>query len=220
MPTISIIIPVLSEAGRIESLLTSLPADVEVVVVDGGSNDATVALAQQHAQGIEVSRGRAVQMNAGARLATGNTLLFLHADTILPMGFCELLAQFSSSDKAWGRFNVRLDGKQWPYRMIETMMNLRSRWSGIATGDQAIFVRREVFEAVDGYPLIDLMEDIELSCHLKKVSAPYCIDHQVVSSARRWQQNGITRTILLMWWLRLQYLLGVSPGYLLSQYYR
>ena len=220
MPSISIIIPVLNEAERIESLLTSLPGDSEIIVVDGGSSDATVKLAEQHAQVIEVARGRAVQMNAGARLATGDVLLFLHADTTLPVGFSELLTQFTMSDLDWGRFDVRLDGKQWPYRMIETMMNLRSRWSGIATGDQAMFVKREVFEAVGGYPLIALMEDIELSCLLKKLSHPYCIDRHVISSARRWQQNGIANTILLMWWLRLQYFLGVSPGYLRNQYYK
>lgn len=217
-------IPVLNEAARLPGLLSSLPFDAEVIVVDGGSSDDSVAVASQghlcRVKVIESRKGRAIQMNAGAAEATGDILLFLHADTRVPQSLTVDLQRFWLSGAAWGRFDVRLDADNLAFRVIETMMNWRSRLTGIATGDQAIFVKRSVFERVGGYAVMPLMEDIELSGQLRKISAPFCFRVCASTSARRWLDNGIARTVINMWWWRLQYFMGVSPGYLVRQYYR
>lgn len=185
---------------------------IEVIVVDGGSNDRTVALSEPLADRVvQTTAGRARQMNAGSRVASGDVLLFLHADTTLPTDFFELIAgDFWCSKRGWGRFDVKLSGPATIYRIIESMMNLRSRITGICTGDQAIFVRRELFEETGGFAEIPLMEDIELSKRLKTVTKPFCISSAVVTSSRRWEKQGVARVIVTMWWLRLQYFLGVS----------
>lgn len=219
---VSVVIPTLNEAGGITQTLVRVreAGECEIVVVDGGSADGTPEIARLHADIVLFSpRGRARQMNAGAQEATGEIVLFLHADTVLPDGFSELLNQALCYPKVvGGRFDVRLDAPGWPFRMIETLMNVRSRLTRIATGDQAIFIRREVFLAVGGYPEVDLMEDLELSRKLKQVGKVACLHARVTTSARRWQQNGVAKTVALMWVLRLCHFLGVPPEHLKTFY--
>jgi rSAM/selenodomain-associated transferase 2 len=224
MPRLSIIIPTLNEGTRITSALDALVElrwfGVEIIVVDGGSGDATIQRARMRADHvIRARRGRATQMNAGAAIATGEILLFLHADTKLPPEAERVIFDsLAHAPHEWGRFDVAIEGNHPMFRIIATTMNLRSRISGIATGDQAIFVKRDVFHAVGGFPEIPLMEDIALSKALKRRSRPLCIPDRVVTSGRRWETNGIARTIVLMWRLRLAYSLGADPARLARQY--
>ena len=219
---LSIVIPVLEESAGIAATLAPLQAlrarGVEVVVVDGGSTDGTVARATPLADRVLVApRGRASQMNAGAAVARGDALLFLHADTRLPEGADALVAR-ALAERAWGRFDVRIEGASALLPLVATMMSLRSRLTGIATGDQAMFMRREAFEAAGRFPAIPLMEDIELSARLKRLSPPACQRETVATSGRRWDRHGALRTILLMWSLRLRYFLGASPDALARAY--
>jgi rSAM/selenodomain-associated transferase 2 len=220
---LSIIIPVLNEADVIQKQLLelkkSLNADNEIIVVDGGSHDDTVILAENLADRVIISpqKGRAFQMNAGAALAQGDTLLFLHSDTCLPNHFTHF--DFIKNEKKWGFFRVRLSGTQWQFRIIETMMNLRSQFTAIATGDQGIFIKRQFFEDLKGFAEIPLMEDVELCKRLRKYASPLIVKETVTTSSRRWEQHGIVKTILLMWRLRLDYFFGVSPSVLVKRYY-
>ncbi|MDZ7851106.1 MAG: TIGR04283 family arsenosugar biosynthesis glycosyltransferase [Halomonas sp.] len=230
-PKLSIIIPTLNEAGTIETLLFELrscqagdekdccEAGVEVVVVDGGSHDDTIARARPMASKIIVTApGRARQMNAGAREARGPLLLFLHADTRLPEGADRLVERALSGAHCWGRFDIRLEGRHPILPVIAAAMNLRSRLTGIATGDQALFMTRDAFDAVGGFPDQPLMEDIEISCRLKRLSPPACLRDKVISSGRRWDQNGAWATIRLMWQLRWRYWRGASADDLAREY--
>lgn len=216
--------PVLNEAASIEGTLRSLSGfrakGAEVIVVDGGSSDDTLFRARPLAdQVLAATRGRASQMNAGASCATGDILLFLHADTHLPEAAAMTMLQtISRGSSVWGRFDVRIEGQHPFFRVIAALMNWRSRLTGIATGDQAIFVRREVFQAIGGYPNIPLMEDIEISKRLKRTSRPLCIRERVATSGRRWEKHGILWTILLMWRLRAAYFWGADPFDLAQQY--
>jgi len=225
-PTLSIVVPVLNEATAIGHTLGALrtwrAAGDEVLVVDGGSADETVACASALASRVLVApRGRARQMNAGAALARGACLVFLHADTV-PAPDCRdaLLAALADPRHRWGRFDVRLSGRHPAFRVIETLMNTRSRVTGIATGDQAIFVERALFDAVGGFPDIALMEDVALSRALKRVARPVALHARVVTSSRRWETRGIVRTVLLMWSLRAAYALGADPDRLARWYRR
>ncbi len=193
---------------------------VELIAVDGESSDASVTIAKPRVdQVLRATPGRAVQMNRGAQAAHGEILWFLHADTIPPANADSLIYQALEDNKRhWGRFDVRLSGTHPFLRIVETLMNERSRWTGIATGDQGIFVRRCAFEQVGGYPPIALMEDIALSDRLKHLSAPVCLRDRLVTSSRRWERKGIVRTILLMWFLRFAYFLGASPVWLQRLY--
>jgi len=221
---LSVIVPALDEAESIVATLDSLrelqSRGHEVIVVDGGSRDGTAALAAGLADRVlAAGAGRAVQMNAGARAATGDVFLFLHADSRLPGAADRLVLQgLAASGAAWGRFDVRVASGHPLLRMVEIMMNVRSRLTRICTGDQAIFVRREAFDAVGGYPAQALMEDIAISTRLRRLSAPLCLRERCVTSARRWESEGVLRTIALMWWLRLQYALGVTPARLARGY--
>lgn len=214
--------PTLNEAAHIAQTLALVrqAGECELVVVDGGSSDGTFEIAQRHADlAVWAPRGRAKQMNIGARAATGEVLLFLHADTVLPNNFSALLHHaLADATVIGGRFDVRLDAVGWRFRMIETLMNIRSRLSRISTGDQAMFVRREVFLALGGFPELELMEDIEFSRRLKRMGKIACLREQVKTSARRWRQGGVFRTIFLMWTLRLAYFLGVPPQRLKAFY--
>ncbi len=213
--SISVIIPVLNEELAIRSALESVLrlAPDELFVVDGGSRDRTPELATS--MGVHViaaSRGRGSQMNQGARVARGEVLLFLHADTRLPeTAFDDIRAAMCDPHIAGGRFDVKLDGEGWPLKLIGHMISLRSRLSRVATGDQAIFIRREIFNNLGGYPEIPLMEDVALSRALKRAGQIACLKSRVTTSARRWQMEGVWRTIFKMWLLKSLYLLGVSP---------
>ena len=224
MSKLSIIMPVLDEGEGIAAALDAL-ADLralgtEVIVVDGGSRDATVQRARLRADHvISAARGRAVQMNAGAAKASGDVLLFLHADTKLPPAADHVVLDgLARSDRAWGRFDIRIAGHHLLLVVVGWLMSVRSRLTGIATGDQAIFVRRDAFQAAGGFEQIPLMEDIELSKRLKRMSRPLCLAERVVTSGRRWEKNGVVPTILLMWRLRLAYFLGTDPKELARRY--
>jgi rSAM/selenodomain-associated transferase 2 len=222
---LTIVMPCLDEGAGIAAVLAALQpyraAGHEVIVVDGGSRDGTPEAARPLVDRVLVaSRGRAVQMNAGAAAASGDVLLFLHADTRLPSAADRLILDgLRGRGRPWGRFDVRLSGPAPMLRVVERLMNIRSRLSGIATGDQAIFVTRQAFEAVGRYPEIPLMEDIALSKRLKRIGRPLCLRERVVTSSRRWEQAGVWRTILFMWRLRLAYFLGADPSALARRYY-
>lgn len=222
---LSIIVPMLNEATGLPCLLTRLSMlkseGCEVLIVDGGSDDGCAELAARAGLQVLTSpRGRARQMNHGAAHATGDVLLFLHADTVLPEGATITVDQtMQSSGAVWGRFDVVIDGPHPMLRVVALLMNLRSRWTGIATGDQAMFVTRKAFDAVGGFPDQPLMEDIELSSRLLQFSRPACIDSAVLTSGRRWESHGIWRTILLMWRLRWAYWRG-APADELAQLYK
>ena len=239
--TLSIVIPLLNEADNLPKLMGHLahlnPAPYQVILVDGGSADNSVAIAKELIESlidsspsvisrqvidwqiIESTAGRALQMNAGAELATGDVLLFLHADTQLPN---HAIADITSAVRqaAWGRFDVRLESSTWMLKVVSQMINWRSRFSGIATGDQAIFIKKSLFEQLGGYPQQPLMEDIELCKRLKAVGKPACLRSKVITSARRWQQYGTWRTIGLMWHLRFDYWRGVSADNIKQRYYK
>lgn len=225
MNKLSIIIPALNEAAYIHSTLAALQplrkSGHEIILIDGGSNDNTCELAApwiDHLQ--QAPPCRAVQMNAGAVLATGDILLFLHADTYLPPGAgCSVIEALRQPEKAWGRFNVQFTGHAWLLKLVATIMNLRSCLSGIATGDQAIFIKRGLFITLGGYPDIPLMEDIALCKYLRRHSRPVCLKQRLTTSSRRWEKNGILKTIVLMWRLRLAYFLGANPRDLVKYYY-
>lgn len=220
---LSIVVPVLNEATCIANALALLAPlrmrGVEVLVVDGGSTDATVALAAPWADAVIASpSGRARQMNAGAARARGKILLFLHADTQLPPLADQTVMDALAEDARWGRFDVQISGAPPMLRVVARLMNLRSRWSGIATGDQAIFVSRALFDAVGGFPDQALMEDIEISRRLRAVAAPVCLRAQVRTSGRRWETRGVWTTIFLMWRLRWRYWRGESAASLAEAY--
>jgi rSAM/selenodomain-associated transferase 2 len=238
---LSIIVPVLNEASALPPLLEALCAlaeqGCEVIIADGGSTDGTLDVVRRHVRDagasaraslvlLHAARGRATQMNAGAAHASGDVLLFLHADTALPDGALPAIEQaLDGADGKggklathWGRFDVRISGRAPMLVVIGHMMNWRSRWSGIATGDQAMFVRRTSFVAVGGFPEQPLMEDIALSNKLRAVSRPACIAQCVLTSGRRWEARGLWRTIWLMWRLRFAYWRGVPASKLADAY--
>lgn len=223
---LSVVMPVLNEADGIAEALGALAPlrarGVEVVVADGGSSDATFAISRRLADvAIAAPRGRGAQMNAGAAASSGEVLLFLHADTRLPCDadalVCNGLARSGHASGAfWGRFDVRIAGAHPLFPIIAAMINLRSRLTGIATGDQAIFMSRAAF--TPGFPEIALMEDIAMTKRLKRIGPPLCIASPVVTSGRRWEKHGVMKTIVLMWGLRLAYFLGASPAWLARSY--
>ena len=217
--TLSIVIPVLNEAQGIREALRALAPlrarGCEVIVVDGGSADATRELAAPLCDRVLSSaRGRALQMNCGASHASGAALLFLHVDTLLPPDG-DLLVDRALENRLWGRFDVQIEGRHRLLKVVAWAMNLRSRLSGIATGDQAIFVRRDAFP---GFEAIALMEDIAFSRRMKRLGAPACLRERVCTSGRRWETRGVLRTIVLMWRLRLLYYLGTPPERLARLY--
>ena len=234
--TVSIIIPVLNEADNLPHLFANIdslnPTPQQAILVDGGSNDDSIGIIQSFIKELtldnyrkidwrmtESRAGRAQQMNAGAALATGDILLFLHADTQLPtQAIAEVTTAIKSSE--WGRFDVQLNSRQPMLWLVSRMINWRSRLSRIATGDQAIFIKRKLFEQIGGYPKQSLMEDVELCKQLKGVAKPACLKSKVITSARRWQQYGTWRTIVLMWHLRFDYWRGVSADNIKARYYK
>jgi rSAM/selenodomain-associated transferase 2 len=221
---LSVIMPVLNEEAAIAHALAALQPlraqGHELVVVDGGSRDRTVQLVQGLADRIAVTQpGRALQMNHGAGLATGDALLFLHVDSSLPDGAVEAIATALASGARWGRFDVAIEGRPRILKLVSLMMNLRSRLTGIATGDQGIFMQRDLFEKACGYAPIPLMEDVAMSKRLKRLAGrPACLAARVVTSGRRWEAHGPWRTIVVMWRLRLAYALGADPARLARLY--
>jgi rSAM/selenodomain-associated transferase 2 len=224
MSKLSIIMPVLDEGEGIAAALDALAAlrarGSEVIVVDGGSRDTTVQQARPRADRVILaSRGRAAQMNAGAKQASSDVLLFLHADTRVPADVDHVVLKgLEGSGRVWGRFDIKIDGRAPVLAVVAWFMNLRSRLTGIATGDQAMFVRRGAFQAVGGFPAIALMEDIALCKRLKRVSRPLCLRERVTTSGRRWEKKGVLSTIILMWRLRLGYFFGADPKELARRY--
>ena len=230
--TLTIVMPVLNEATGITAALQALAPlvarGVQLVVADGGSTDHTAACAQpiamdagvqDHVKVIHAPRGRALQMNAGAQQSAGDVLLFLHADTLLPPHADALVQQaLASGLHVWGRFDVRIEGRSRLLPVIAAFMNRRSRWSGIATGDQAMFMTRAAFDAVAGFGAQPLMEDIAMSSRLRQLSAPACLPARVLTSGRRWETRGVWRTVLLMWRLRFAYWRGTPPERLAQRY--
>ena len=211
----SIIIPTLNEEQNIKSCLLALQhlrGECEIIIVDGDSGDSTQMIATPLADKVIISpKGRAKQMNNGARQAKGEIFIFLHADTYLPKNALQLIRQKISNDLQWGRFDIHFIGNHPMYKVIAQMMNWRSRLTGIATGDQVIFVTSQIFELAGRYPEINLMEDIVLCKALRKINTPICLKDKVISSGRRWEHNGLNKTILLMWSIRLRYALGGDP---------
>ncbi len=224
MPKLSLILPTLNEEANIGATLEAVQPlrrrGVEILVVDGGSSDRTTTIASPLSDAvIEAPCGRAAQMNAGAARVCGDVLLFLHADTRLPPNADRLILEgLAQSGRLWGRFDVAIASRHPLLRVTACLMNWRSRLTGIATGDQAIFVRRNAFQSCGGFPDLPLMEDVALSSALKRISRPLCLSHQVVTSARRWEKQGVVRTIFLMWRLRLAYFLGADPALLAERY--
>ncbi|MGH8750090.1 MAG: TIGR04283 family arsenosugar biosynthesis glycosyltransferase [Burkholderiales bacterium] len=221
---LSVIIPTFNEAAEIGACLNHLQAlrarGCEISVVDGGSTDDTAALARPHADRVIITaRGRALQMNSGAQAANAEVLLFLHADARLAENAdAAILEGLRRSGKSWGHFDVRISSRHPLLRMVESLMNLRSRVTKVATGDQGLFVTRELFHAIGGFPPIALMEDIALSKILRQHGAPLCLKKKISVSARRWETRGVWRTIFLMWRLRLAYFLGADPKRLALAY--
>ena len=222
---LSVIIPVLNEAKHLERILSRLRAicpGAEVIIVDGGSEDGTNTVARRFpwVRYLSSRRGRARQMNAGAKVANGEVLLFLHADTLLPAGAnAAILGAFNDPEVVAGRFDVRFDTPRPVFKVIAFFINLRSRLTNICTGDQALFVRRKTFEELRGYPEIPLMEDVELAKRLKRKGAMSCLRLKVITSARKWEQGGVLRVVLLMWMLRFLYCVGVGPERMHRWYY-
>ncbi|MBU6439408.1 MAG: TIGR04283 family arsenosugar biosynthesis glycosyltransferase [Betaproteobacteria bacterium] len=221
---LSIVVPVRNEAAALRQALLALQdlraAGVELIVVDGCSEDATPDLAQGLADRVlRTDPGRALQMNAGAQASDRALLLFLHIDTALSAGAVPALLAALDGGFAWGRFDVSIEPATPLLRLVGGMMNLRSRISGICTGDQALFMRRDAFDAVGGFPRQDLMEDVEISRRLRRLGRPASLRLRVRTSSRRWLRHGVLRTVLLMWWLRLRYALGAEPT-LLARLYR
>ena len=221
---LSIVMPVLDEAAEIDAALAALVplrADGhQLIVIDGGSRDSTFAQCRGRADELlQAPRGRASQMNAGAARAQGDVLLFLHADTRLPANACAAIEQAIAAGARWGRFDVTITGGSMMFPVIAALMNLRSRWSHIATGDQAIFVVREEFDRIGRFADLPLMEDIELCKRLRAGSAPACLRQRVSTSGRRWEGHGVWRTMLLMWRLRWRYWRG-EPASALARAYR
>jgi rSAM/selenodomain-associated transferase 2 len=217
---ISVIVPVRNEARSIAATLEPLrePQVLEVIVVDGSSEDETREIANPLADHVLAGPiGRGPQMNAGAAAARGEILFFLHADTIVPEGFAAAIVE-ACRDSIGGRFDVALSAPGVVFRVIETAINLRSRWTGIFTGDQGLFIRRDVFESLGGFPEQPLLEDLALSRAMRRRGRVAALRQRLNTSARRWQRHGVVRTVALMWWIRTLYFLGISPDRLARIY--
>jgi rSAM/selenodomain-associated transferase 2 len=220
---LSVIVPMLNEspviAGTLDALRRRAP-NAEIIVVDGGSSDASVAIVQSLRVTLIIApRGRARQMNAGARASHGDVLVFVHADTIVPRTFAaDIASALSDPAVVGGRFDVKLDDRALPYRIIGAMISFRSRISRTGTGDQAIFVRRDVFDSLGGFPELELCEDLEFSRRMKRAGRIACLRTRVTTSARRWDRDGLVRTVIRMWMIRAMYLMGVPPARLKRMY--
>ena len=220
----SIIVPVLNEETVIEAQLTHLTAqcadnDYELLIVDGGSTDRTVALAQPFGRVIHATRGRAIQMNAGAAVASGDVFIFLHADTQLPPNALHAIEYVLKTPKVvGGAFRIQFDDRRWRYRFVAWTTNVRSHWRNIFTGDQAYFIRSCSFRAINGYPDLPLMEDLAIVSRLRTLGTFVLMPQSIITSARRHEKIGLVRSIIFMWYLRALYRFGVSPAQLQRMY--
>ena len=219
---VSVIVPVFNEIGRLPGLCRQLKRFEfdEVIFVDGGSDDGSWQWLEQNSQfkSVQSQPGRARQMNEGAALAKGNVLLFLHADSNLPGNAKQELSKAFEKGYQWGRFNIQFSEQDWRMKIIAFFINLRSRLSAVATGDQGIFIDAGLFNQIGKYADIPLMEDVALCKKLKKHSKPYCSQANIETSARRWLTNGVIKTVIQMWWFRFAYFVGISPSVLVTQY--
>ena len=220
---LSIVVPCLNEVDKLQLIEKNSQQwkdeRTEIIIVDGGSQDGSAVELERIADiFLRTQAGRSIQMNAGAKKASGKYILFLHADTQLPKEHLVFKSRLND-DFVWGFFKLSLDGEHWWARMIEAGINIRSRLSSVATGDQTLFVKRQVFDKTGGMPMIALMEDVVLSKRLRKKSLPMIWTDPVITSSRRWQKNGVLKTVFLMWYLRLLFFLKVSPDYLHKKYY-
>lgn len=216
---LSIIIPVYNEQEiileKLKRLININSQNVQIIVSDGGSSDYTVSLAKSCVKTVLTSKkGRSCQMNAGADVATGDFLLFLHIDSILPDHYFESLGNINIETYSWGRFDIQFTNNNILFSIIAFMMNIRSRFTGVATGDQAIFMTRQAYDRAGGFPEIELMEDVAMCKKLREFTRPICLREKVVTSSRRWEEKGIFKTIALMWILRLAYFLRIKPAIL------
>ncbi len=224
MNVLSIIIPVLNESATIGQHLRRLKQqvqgiDAEIIVVDGGSDDDTFSLANAVADVvIRSEKGRAKQMNAGAKCASGDILLFLHIDTFFPDASVQSIFPFLNQEFVWGFYTLRLSGISIFFRVIETMINIRSRTTQVATGDQCLFIKKQLFMDMGGFADMPLMEDVEITKRLRRLSSPFVVKSPLITSSRRWEKHGIMQTVLLMWSLRALYFIGVSPNRLARWY--
>tara|TARA_B100000809_G_scaffold256214_2_gene295854 strand:+ start:1603 stop:2289 length:687 start_codon:yes stop_codon:yes gene_type:complete len=221
---LSIVIPVLNDGQRLEHTLTQLQSlkshAVELIVVDGGSVDNSVDIAEALAHKVVISAaGRALQMNTGAQLSQSEYLLFLHADSQLPVTILQSLDSWYLSTEKWGFFKLQFDDNRWPYRMIASAINWRSSLTRVSSGDQCQFFRREFFEQLGGFPNLALMEDIAISKLARRDIRPCIGSSHVLTSARRWQAHGWVKTIVFMWSCRLAYCIGVPTTWLAKMYY-
>ncbi|MBI5327641.1 MAG: TIGR04283 family arsenosugar biosynthesis glycosyltransferase [Deltaproteobacteria bacterium] len=220
--SISVIIPTLNEEDNLEHTLKSVGQDAEIIIADAGSSDSTIKIANGFTDKIIMSeKGRGAQMDNGARMATGDIFLFLHADTRLPDGWMEKVAEALKDAKVvGGGFRLKINSGKFSFSIIEAIVNLRSRRLGFIYGDQAIFVRRDVFLSVGGFMGLPLMEDVDLMRRLKKVGKVILVDAQASTSPRRWEKRGVLRTTLRNWMFLSLYYLGVSPQKLYKCYYQ
>ena len=220
--SISVIVPALNERERIAETLRRLREQGvrEVIVVDGGSEDGTVEAARDIADLVcSTASGRAIQMNAGARASSGAILFFLHADTLVPPQYAAaILKACRTPGIIGGRFDIEIDGAGLAYRVIAAAINVRSRWTGTFTGDQGLFIRRETFERLGGFPEIPLFEDLDMSIAMRRIGSVASLRERLVTSGRRWERQGAARTVLLMWGLRGLRALGVAPERLAALY--
>jgi rSAM/selenodomain-associated transferase 2 len=221
-PQLSIIIPVLNEAGCLDQGLARLftlqwvTDHAEVIISDGGSKDDSLDIASRYpCKIVHSNAGRATQMNTASKSAQGKYLLFLHADSDLPEDFY----RFIEADAKWGFYRLRLSNDAYVYRIIEAAINLRTRVSRVAGGDQGLYFERHFFESLNAYPQIPLMEDIAICKTARRLAKPFVSVATISSSGRRWQDQGVVKTVLLMWALRLGYWLGVDPRRLHKIYY-
>jgi rSAM/selenodomain-associated transferase 2 len=220
---LSVVVPLLNEERVIAAALTVIRAGApvaEIIVVDGGSNDRSIELARPHCDVlIEGPRGRARQMNAGAATAHGDAIAFVHADTMVPPTFArDIEAALANPAVVGGRFDLVLDDPAFACRQLGTLISLRSRIMRSATGDQAIFVRREIFQQMGGFAEIELCEDVDFIRRLKRTGGVDCLRSKVITSARRWRQGGLLRTVLRMWLIKSLFLAGADPGWLKRHY--
>lgn len=221
LPTISVVIPILNEARILEKTLDQLQSELgdhELIIVDGGSTDSSVRIAEKYGKVVLSACGRAKQLNTGAAAATGDILIFLHADIWLEPGAFAAVATALASGYVGGGFRQKIDGKRVLYRLIEIAGNIRGRYLNVFYGDSGIFLARTDFEKIGGFPDVPILEEMEFSKRLRQLGKPTLLTPCIHISARRWEASGIVRTTLNNWLITALYFLGASPEKLARLY--